>query len=335
MTERAPDVSVIICTYTGERWDDLVAAVDSVRAQHSPPREIIVVVDHNPRLYARVLSQIPGVVAVPNYEHRGLSGSRNSGIAVAQGTVVAFLDDDAMAEPDWLERLLRGYEDPAVLGVGGAIRPAWLSGRPGWFPAEFHWVVGCSYRGLPVATATVRNLIGANMSFRRDALQEIGGFRSGFGQVGTSMLRCDDTEICIRAQRRWPQRLFLYEPRARIHHRVPASRARWGYFRSRCYTEGSAKALLAQLVGSRAGLATERAYTLQTLPSGAVRALADSIRRGDPSGPLRAGAIAAGLALTAAGYLVGATSGRWQKRRGNAQHAEPPRQEGPRSEGSA
>src|SRR5919202_688038 len=93
------DVSVVICAYTEARWDDLVAAVESVQCQTAPPPEIVVVIDHNPGLLARVCRHIPGVVVIENREPRGLSGARNSGLATAQGAVIAFLDDDAVAEP--------------------------------------------------------------------------------------------------------------------------------------------------------------------------------------------------------------------------------------------
>jgi GT2 family glycosyltransferase len=304
MARTRRDISVVICAYTEARWHDLVAAVGSVRGQSVPPREIIVVVDHNPALLERVQTEVPHVSAVDNQEAKGLSGARNSGIAAATSAVIAFLDDDGVAAPDWLEHLLPAYADPEVIGVGGSVEPLWLGGRPPWFPAEFDWVVGCTYRGLPEATAPVRNLIGCNMSFRREVFEGVGGFLSGIGRIGTYPVGCEETELCIRAGRRWPSKALLYEPRARVQHSVTASRARWAYFRARCYAEGLSKALVAHAVGARDGLASERTYTVRTLPRAVGRGVADSLR-GDPSALLRAGAIMAGLALTTAGYLMG------------------------------
>src|SRR3989442_11055382 len=110
-------VSVVICAYADERWQSLVAAVESVRRQTVMPAEIIVAVDHNRGLLARAQDELDGVVVVPNREPRGLSGARNTGVAASHGDVVAFLDDDAVAEPDWLEHLLAAYTDRRVLGV--------------------------------------------------------------------------------------------------------------------------------------------------------------------------------------------------------------------------
>ena len=100
MTQIAHDISVIICTYAEDRWNDLIAAVESVQQQTLLPREIIVVVDHNPSLLKRVQEQIQGVVVVENMQAHGASGARNSGIAVAKGNIITCLDDDAIAMPD-------------------------------------------------------------------------------------------------------------------------------------------------------------------------------------------------------------------------------------------
>jgi glycosyltransferase involved in cell wall biosynthesis len=330
VTEATGGISTIICAYTEERWDALLAAVESVRQQTLPPDEIIVVIDHNPALLARARAQIAAATVIANTEARGLSGARNTGLAVAQGAIIAFMDEDAAAAADWLARLSACYRNPRVLGAGGAIEPDWQSGRPAWFPVEFDWVVGCTYRGMPTTPTPVRNLIGCNMSFRRGVFTQAGTFQNGIGRVGTLPVGCEETELCIRLAQLAPDGLLQYDPQARVHHRVPAARARWAYFRSRCYNEGRSKALVARLVGSRDALATERSYTLRTLPQGAARGLADALR-GDVAGLLRAGAIVSGLLITAAGYLVGKAEGRRAARSGGAQaapHVSPARNAG-------
>jgi glucosyl-dolichyl phosphate glucuronosyltransferase len=303
------DVSVVICAYTEDRWDDLVAAVASVQSQTAAPMETIVVIDHNDELLARVRAEIAGVVAIANTEPQGLSGARNSGLAAAGGAVIAFLDDDAVAAPDWLERLTAPYADPRVMGVGGPAEAAWDAGRPRSFPAEFDWVVGCTYRGLPEETSPIRNMIGANMSLRAEVFEAVGGFRVGMGRIGKRPLGCEETEMCIRIQQHWPESVMVYEPAARVRHRVPPSRARWAYFRSRCYAEGLSKALVARFAGAGDGLSSERSYATRTLPLGVLRGIADALR-GDLAGLARATLIVAGLLVTTAGYVFGATAGR-------------------------
>lgn len=308
MTNTTLDVSVVICTYTEERWDDLIAAVESIQQQSTFPREIIVVIDHNTRLLERVHTCIPSVIAIENSEPPGLSGARNSGIAIARGALIAFLDDDAVAEPDWLVRLSRCCEDPGVLGAGGSVEPLWLGNRPAWFPEEFYWVVGCTYRGLPEKLTVVRNPFGGCTYIRREVFEVVGGFKNGIGRVGMRPMGGEETELSIRAKQHWPQKVFLYEPQARIHHRIPPYRARWGYFRSRCYAEGLSKAVIAACVGVKDSLASERKYVLRTLPQGIVHGLMDSLLRFDLTGLLRSGAIVAGLVITTIGYLVGVIS---------------------------
>src|SRR5438046_1970343 len=122
----AMDVSVVICAYDDDRWPLLAAAVGSVRRQTRPAVEIIVAVDHNPGLAAGAGERLTDVVVVENHGDRGLAETRNGGVAAASGAVVAFLDDDAVADREWLERLVEPYADPRVLGVGGSIAPDWL-----------------------------------------------------------------------------------------------------------------------------------------------------------------------------------------------------------------
>ncbi len=143
------------------------------------------------------------------------------------------------------------------------------------------------------------------MSFRREVFARIGGFRDEIGRVGARPSGCDETELCIRLRQHLPHALLLYSPLARVRHQVPAERARWAYFHARCLLEGRSKALVARLVGAGDGSATERAYTLRTLPRGVARGLVDTLARSDPSGLARAGAITLGLAITTAGYLQG------------------------------
>ena len=99
-------ISVVICAYTEERWEDLEAAIESLQYQSLPPDEILLVIDHHARLYARACDRFPNIIVIENREKRGLSGARNTGISAAHGGVIAFLDEDAIAEPDWIQRLL-------------------------------------------------------------------------------------------------------------------------------------------------------------------------------------------------------------------------------------
>lgn len=310
-------IAVVVCAYTEERWADLEAAIASVRAQRRPADEIVVVVDHNPDLLDRVRAANPDVTVVANSEARGLSGARNSGIAASTSSIVAFMDDDAIADPDWLRWLEGAYVEPSVLAAGGLIEPWWLGGRPRWFPTEFDWVIGCTYRGMPVERTAVRNVIGCNMSFRRDVFERSGGFRDGIGRIGNRPVGGEETELSIRAIADRPGSVVIYDPRASVRHRVPAARGTLRYFAARCFAEGYSKGLIARLVGVDQGLASERRYATRTLPAGVLRGLASALR-GDIHGLARSAAIIAGLAITTAGYANGRLRGQGVREVGSA-----------------
>jgi cellulose synthase/poly-beta-1,6-N-acetylglucosamine synthase-like glycosyltransferase len=302
MTATPPTVAVIVCTYSMDRWELLAPAIESVRSQAQAATSIVLVVDHNSALEARARSYFPpDVTVLPNLHARGLSGARNSGVAGSSGELVVFLDDDATADEHWLKELVSWFEKPDVIGVGGSATPAWSRTRPTWFPEEFDWVVGCSYRGLPERVTEVRNPLGCNMAFRREAFEAVGGFRSDFGRLGKGPTGAEETEFCIRLaehNRRWR---VLYVPDAEVRHHVPASRATFRYFLRRCYGEGTSKARLRRVAGVRRGLSAEGRYASVTLVSGVFR----SLRTGHVA---KGAAILAGFGATLAGFIAGSVS---------------------------
>ena len=298
-------VSVVICTYTARRWPDLVAGVHAVQAQLQPGDELLVVVDHALDVLDRAQDTFegPSVRVVANSHGQGLSGARNTGVELATGEVVAFLDDDALPGPGWLESLRRPFDNPLVTGVAGAVSPAWEGGwAPRWFPLEFGWVVGCDYTGLAAGGERVRNPIGASMALRREPVAAVGGFSELVGRVGALPVGCEETELAIRLAQRTPAVTVVRAVDGSVDHLVPRDRQTLRYFVSRCYHEGRSKAVLSRLVGTQQGLASERTYATRTLPLGVLRhALA--LGRGDLVGPVRSAVIVLGLLATVVGYL--------------------------------
>lgn len=306
--------SVVISTYDEGRWGDLEACVHSLEEQTHPPLEVIVVVDHNPSLLEKAKRSFPAAKPIPNERSRGLAGARNCGAEAARGDIVAFIDDDARAEADWLERLKGCFGNTAVVGAGGALIPRWEGTEPGWIPGEFYWVLGCSYTGLPTRLAPVRNPIGANMAVRASTLREIGGFREGDRGDAPREIRSrgvvraagnipDDTDLAIRVKQRRPDAVWLYQPDARVLHTVTRERTSLGYFLRRCYEEGVGKANLSRYVGSDAGLRSERRHLAVVLPRGLARELR-GLLGGDRQAGLRFAAIFVGLLASGAGFLA-------------------------------
>lgn len=300
--------SVVICAYTTKRWDQLQAAVESVAGQSSDV-EIVVVIDHDDDLLDMCVQKWPNHRVVANQFAQGLSGARNTGVSHTTGQIIAFLDDDAIAERGWLDALTAGFAQGSVGGVGGQVTPSWAAAPPSWLLPEFWWVVGCSYVGLPTEAREVRNPIGANMAFTRSVFEHVGGFREEIGRVGTIPLGCEETEFSIRA--RAAGFTVWYLPAAIVHHSVPAERLTLRYFLRRCYAEGLSKALVSALAGRSDGLASERAYVTRTLPGAVGRSLAQVV--GGPArvdGLRRAAAVIAGLLSASVGYVQGAVAHR-------------------------
>lgn len=300
-----PSVSVVICSYTEQRWDLLMRVIDSVHGQTLKPDQVIVVVDHNVDLYKRLVATVQDVILVESTGPQGLSGARNTGVGLVTSEIVAFLDDDAEADPFWLERLTALYDDSDVLAVGGMVEPVWEAGRPGHFGPELDWIVGCSHRGMPRVASEVRNVVGANMSFRLEVLQHVGGFNVSLGRQGTKPLGCEETEVCIRAAIGSPGSRVVYEPAAVVRHHVPVQRGTFRYMLERAWSEGLSKAQVSQVVGHKRALGPERRYVRSVLPRAFFSALGDWGRGADPQGLNRAGAYVAVLAVTAAGYFKG------------------------------
>jgi glucosyl-dolichyl phosphate glucuronosyltransferase len=321
----AVSATVVICVYTEKRWDDITDAVESVAAQDVPAAETLVVVDHNPVLLSRALEEFGprGVRVLPNAHKQGLSGARNTAIAEATADVIVFLDDDAAARPGWLAALLEPYSDPTVAAVGGVAHPRWPSvgvpmrtARPHVLPGadprnrdatgELDWIVGCTYTGQPTRQAEVRNLMGCNMSFRREVFERIGGFAEDIGRIGKNPLGCEETELCIRARQAYHQAgekiRILFEPRAIVDHRVSEDRVEWAYLRRRSWAEGLSKAAVSKLVGTDDALSTERSYVAKVLPTAVVRELRQR-------NVVSAAAVVTALACTGAGFLRGKLPG--------------------------
>jgi glycosyltransferase involved in cell wall biosynthesis len=298
--------SVVVCVYTEKRLSQIRAALDSIARQTTPPWQVIVVADNNQALCDRLAAEHPDLEVISNKFEKGLSGARNTGIEHAAGDVIVFLDDDARAEPQWLEILLAPYDEEAVLGVGGMVLADWSPpGRPAWLPEEFFWVVGCSYRGQPEAKAEIRNPIGANMSFRRSAFDRAGLFDSSVGRTFASSrpFGCEETEFSIRLRRQLPGARIMYEPQAVVHHHIDQSRATWRYFLGRCRAEGCSKARVSRLSGASAALSSERSYITHTITQAMRRELGGVFRPGGKDSVMRLTALFLGIMSAATGYI--------------------------------
>lgn len=254
-------ISVVISVYSVNRADDVVDCIESLKQQTLLPKEVIVVLDPDEALVAYYKKRLGSTVRLLVSDAFGLSCARNMGIKNSNSKIIAFIDDDAVADRDWLKNLIRNFADSSVIGVGGRIIPVWPKDNPRWFPEELYWVVGCSYKGLPTKKAAIRNPIGCNMAFRRSVFEKVGSFSTSVGRIGNKLLGHDDTEFGIRATRKLVGTKIVYDPEAVVYHRVSVNRVSLKYVLKRSYAEGFSKAFVSHSQrNNKSALNTEKDY---------------------------------------------------------------------------
>ena len=236
-------VSVVVCTYAHDRYEHFVDAVESVLSQTYEPLEVVLVVDGNERVFERVQTDFGDcerVVTHCNDENRGVSASRTRGARVATGDVVAFIDDDAIADPDWVAALVDAYQSSDAIAVGGRMVGEWLAGRPWYLPEELYWLVGVTHRGFAESGDEVRNTFESNISFRRDVFLNLGGFDPELGPNAESYSHSEGAEIGTRLQAKYG-RGVVYNPDAVVAHKVFVHRTRLRWLLARAFEQGRSK----------------------------------------------------------------------------------------------
>jgi len=193
------------------------------------------VVDNNSRdrtrdVVADFCQRYPGRFRYLFESHPGKSYALNSGIAQAQGDIVAFMDDDVTVEPTWLQNLTAPLLKEKWAGCGGRILPVWNCTRPRWLPDAGHRtlaplaVFDLGLEAGPLAEAP----FGTNMAFRKAVLAKYEGFRTDLGPRPGNEIRNEDTELGKRLLAAGEQ--LWYEPSAIVHHAVQQNRLRKEYF---------------------------------------------------------------------------------------------------------
>lgn len=236
-------ISVVICTL--DRAAYLRKALASLAAQTLPTAAFeILVVDNGSRDdTAAVVAAAPGVRYLKE-PVLGLSRARNRGWQEARAPYVAFLDDDAKADPGWLAALCQAFETvtPQPGCVGGRVDPLWEAPRPDWLGAGLLPYLSVLDRS-PTARLLEEGewLVGVNMAFPREVLAAVGGFDVRLGRTGQSLISLEEVALLRRVRRLGLS--WYYEPAARVGHHIPAARLRKRWFLRRVYSEGISIAL--------------------------------------------------------------------------------------------
>jgi glycosyltransferase involved in cell wall biosynthesis len=254
-------ISVIVSAYSAKQKDQVLDCIGSLQNQSLPADEVILVLDKNPPLVEFYKTVVPSFVDVIQSDGFGLSRARNAGVKYSKSEVVVFIDDDAVADKDWLRRIWENYSDPSVVGVGGFVKAFWKNGKLKWFPEELNWVVGCSYAGMSKRKEPIRNPIGCNMSFRRSAFDLAGYFKPGVGRLGKALLDGEEPEFSMRVLGAMPAAKIVNEPSAVVYHKVSANRMSLSYLLKRSFYQGFSKGMIsASFTKKSQTLSMERSY---------------------------------------------------------------------------
>jgi GT2 family glycosyltransferase len=222
-----------------------------------------VVVDGNQALHARIAA-VFGKGSVLKLilleKNRGVSQARNAGIQAAKGDIIVFMDDDAVAENDWLEKIVYTYESCDAISVGGKILPTWLGKKPDYFPEELYWLVGVTHKGFAEdKICEVRNTYGPNMSFRKEVFQKAGMFSSGFGFSGVSCVQAEEPELALRMRKHCGKGV-MYNPEAIVYHKIHPSKVGIKMLFKRSFYQGYSKALIGKLETTENAMNTEKSF---------------------------------------------------------------------------
>jgi glycosyltransferase involved in cell wall biosynthesis len=284
------EISVVVCTHN--RAACLPACLDSLLRQTLPRNryEILVVdnasTDDTPavcrRYEPRGVRRIPEPVA-------GLSRARNTGWRNAEGALVAYLDDDAVADPQWLETALAAFQSrhPRPDGLGGPVRLIWESPAPAWMNPALQIPLGAvDWGATPRRLAPDEWVIGANCFFAKECLARLGGFDEHLGRKGSCLLSGE--EALLQKQIEAGGGFLFYVPGASVGHQVTPERTRPDWFYRRYFWGGVSDARLrrrapaggsSSATGSVAGPDTARPLIRLALNTLAAIGLAPAPRR--------------------------------------------------------
>jgi glucosyl-dolichyl phosphate glucuronosyltransferase len=240
-------ISAVIPTFNRARY--LRKAISSLVEQSLPKDqyEIIVVdncsTDDTRQIVHTEFSHV-GNLRYVFESQQGLNHARNTGWRNASGEFVAYLDDDAIACSDWLERILERFNtyDPKPGCVGGRIAPIWESSKPAWLADNIAGFLAIADSDTLVASQSQRVLAGANMAVRKDLLEAIGGFEPRLDRKGDNLMSNGDSLLQLQVIER--SYSCLYDPQISVRHHIQSARFDQGWFIRRMYWEGVSESLM-------------------------------------------------------------------------------------------
>lgn len=230
------DLSVVICTH--DRYDSLADSVGALVNSRGfdDPRCELLVVDNTPASKRREF-KLAGAkrTRLTICETQGLSHARNHAIAQSEGSVIAFLDDDALVSDDWCTTIIERMADESdALVLGGRVAPLYAGEKlPTWYGEDLSGYLSCIDWGVtPRYLRDGEWVVGANIAFRRQVFETYGNFDATLGRKGASSLLSNEETALL--ERLGLHRVF-YDPKMAVQHVIPVERLTTRWFRRRVY----------------------------------------------------------------------------------------------------
>ena len=255
--ESAPEITLIVTSYSARRIDDIARLFGSIANQQGANVEVIFVAEGHSDLADRVSRLgraigIPALRVIVNRNNRGLSASRNLAIPLATAPILGFLDDDVWIPDSWAKSTKLYYsKSPSTIGLTGPIIPHWENESMEWFPPEFEWLVSCSgwQRKIP---STVRNVWGANFSFRREVFEICGLFSEshGFPKGTFEGSLGEDNEFSMRVRLLTGMNIS-FGPETWVLHTIHRYKSRWRFIVRRSFWLGFSRQLILRTYSAR------------------------------------------------------------------------------------
>jgi glycosyltransferase involved in cell wall biosynthesis len=277
MSNQIRRISVVVCTYNrADKLRNVLYDLDRLTIPQGVSCEVVVVdnnsQDDTPAVVEEFVKKRRGFFRYMFQPWPGKSRALNTGISVAQGDVIAFTDDDVCVDSEWLVEIKRAFELYDCIGIGGKIVPVWNCEKPQWLEEDGPYGLYAAIVRMDLGNEVVElrsPAFGANMAFRRTAINRFGSFRENLGPNPDNLIRNEDSEFCNRVMSAGEK--IMYVPKAVVYHPVDEQRVKKQYFQKWYFDYGRSLARRAQPKKNAVGYLGVPRYLIRMLVEQTIR----------------------------------------------------------------
>jgi len=239
-------ISAIICTYNREEY--ILDSLTSLRDQSLSRKDFeVILVDNNSTdntaLISMQFAQQKEDLQFHYYKEtkQGLSHARNRGIELAQGEIIVFLDDDAVACKEYLTEIVSFFtQNPEVGSIGGRIFPKFEAIPPKWMPHHLTPLFSIIDLGdSPKPFSTGKYPVGANMAFRKEVFEVCGAFDPNLGRTAKNMMGGEEKDLFYRLKEH--NFSVWYAPKPWVYHIIPQTRMTKSFIKAQAIGVGQSE----------------------------------------------------------------------------------------------